>query len=366
MEFKPRLEKIIKEVIVVSEVATIAEEVQLLEESGENLDEVEFKSATVVEQHRTNHNNRTGGWKGVTFRHNNNHEEGGGGGTTAAAASVSSMDDEEDEEDDSYRNARRATFRGTRPQLSTTESGSWRIKKFLDRWEDPVDKSERDPEVTIADVLKFRTALSYMDLTHPFGEAFGPASSRDECIESANILFYALLKFTPQKTAIPFETLALITGADEGGTVEDSVKKRDLQKVFRPDAWNELTKLAFIQSIDAVYRKLRFFRASVGNASVIDKVLEDIINGIFYFVLGLVLLSLMHFNPWPLLVSMTSLLVSVSFALGSSVSKYVEVRWILSRVCKWPCLVGESYTFSSLGPSAGMVGSFADCGSSSF
>ena len=168
MEFKPRLEKIIKEVIVVSEVATIAEEVQLLEESGENLDEVEFKSATVVEQHRTNHNNRTGGWKGVTFRHNNNHEEGGGGGTTAAAASVSSMDDEEDEEDDSYRNARRATFRGTRPQLSTTESGSWRIKKFLDRWEDPVDKSERDPEVTIADVLKFRTSITLsLSLSHP-------------------------------------------------------------------------------------------------------------------------------------------------------------------------------------------------------
>ena len=46
------------------------------------------------------------------------------------------------------------------------------------------------------------------------------------------------------------------------------------------------------------------------------------------FVLGLLLLSFMQINPWTLLVSMTSLLVSVSFALGPSVSKYVEVSSI--------------------------------------
>jgi small-conductance mechanosensitive channel len=38
----------------------------------------------------------------------------------------------------------------------------------------------------------------------------------------------------------------------------------------------------------------------------------------------MMLLSLLEFNPWALLVSLTSLLVSVSFALGPSVSKYVE------------------------------------------
>lgn len=63
---------------------------------------------------------------------------------------------------------------------------------------------------------------------------------------------------------------------------------------------------------------------SVGNASVIDKVLEDIANGVFFFILILLLLSLMQYNPWTLLVSITSLLVSVSFAMGQTVSKYVE------------------------------------------
>jgi small-conductance mechanosensitive channel len=75
-----------------------------------------------------------------------------------------------------------------------------------------------------------------------------------------------------------------------------------------------------------VFKHLLFFRASVRNNSVIDNVLESTINGIYYFVMSLLLLSFMEINPWPLLVSLTSLLVSVSFALGSSVSKYVEVR----------------------------------------
>ena len=82
------------------------------------------------------------------------------------------------------------------------------------------------------------------------------------------------------------------------------------------------------------YKRLRFFRASVGNASVIDHVLESIIDGVFHFVLALVLLSIMRFNPWPLLVSISTLLVSVSFAVGSSASKYIEVsQEIENRFC---------------------------------
>lgn len=305
VEFKPRLERIIKEVIVVSEVATIAEELFKMDETGRDLDETEVKNATA--DRRTSRV----GWKGVTFRR----EE---------TASMSSVEDEEFEADESVRSSERTISRGAHPKLSTSESGSWRIKKFLDRWDDPIDKSDREPEVTIADVLKFRTALSYMDMTNPFGTAFGPASNRNECIESAHNVFYGLLKFSPHKSSIPFETLELAAVSEEEAITDAFVTKKDLHRVFRPDALHELTQLAFIQSIDAVYRKLRFFRASVGNASVIDKVLEDIINGIFYFLLGLLLLELLRFNPWTLLVSMTSLLVSVSFALGSSVSKYVE------------------------------------------
>ena len=40
--------------------------------------------------------------------------------------------------------------------------------------------------------------------------------------------------------------------------------------------------------------------------------------------LGLLLLSLLNFDPWSLLLSITSLLVSFSFAFGQTVSKYVH------------------------------------------
>lgn len=162
----------------------------------------------------------------------------------------------------------------------------------------------------------------FIDETHPFGEAFGPTGDRNECIESSHDVYQRLLKLTPDLHAVPFETLAL-AAIDENDHV-DQAKIRALRRVFRPDAEDSLPLLAFVQSVDAVYKRLRYFRASVGNASVIDGVLETMINGIFYFVMALILLSFMNFNPWPLLVSLTSLLVSVSFALGSSVSKYVE------------------------------------------
>jgi small-conductance mechanosensitive channel len=56
---------------------------------------------------------------------------------------------------------------------------------------------------------------------------------------------------------------------------------------------------------------------------------------IFHFVLALLLLSIMRFNPWPLLVSISTLLVSVSFAVGSSASKYIEVRFKTDfRLCR--------------------------------
>ena len=77
----------------------------------------------------------------------------------------------------------------------------------------------------------------------------------------------------------------------------------------------------------------------MSNASVIDKELEIIMNILYWFLLILIVMSIMKLNPWTLLVSLTSLLVSLSFALGSTVSKYVEVRvcqtsWIaMDRSC---------------------------------
>lgn len=163
-----------------------------------------------------------------------------------------------------------------------------------------------------------------MDEEHPFGEAFGPADSRDTCIQSANSLYHHLMKLDPTASQLDFEVLALAIAEDDTSE-EYEMKKKAFRRLFRPDANGELPLIAFVQSCDTVYRRLRYFIASVRNSSVIDKALEDSFDGVFYFVLILLVMSVMRLNPWPMLVSVTSLLVSISFALGPSVSKFVEV-----------------------------------------
>ena len=178
-------------------------------------------------------------------------------------------------------------------------------------------------EVTIEDILKFRRALTHMDETHPFGEAFGPSTNRDECIVSAHAIYYKLMKLAPDARVLPFDILELLA-VDEDGK-EDPAKKTVIRRIFTPDLSETLPLVAFVQSCDGIYKRFRFFRASVGNASVIDKVLENIANVFFFFLLILILLSLLEFDPWTFLVPVTSLLVTFSFALGSSISRYVEV-----------------------------------------
>jgi small-conductance mechanosensitive channel len=163
-----------------------------------------------------------------------------------------------------------------------------------------------------------------MDLDFPFSEAFGPAYTRDEMIISAEAVYYRLMMLSPGTETISFSNVFQILLLQEDGT-EDKVKKRAIRNLFRPDADGQLSLVSFVQSCDTVYKKVRYFRASVGNASVIDHVLESIIDIVFFFFLGLIVLALLNFNPWPLLVSLSTLLVAGSFAIGPTCAKAIEV-----------------------------------------
>lgn len=77
-------------------------------------------------------------------------------------------------------------------------------------------------------------------------------------------------------------------------------------------------------SLDHIYKRMRFLRASLSNASKIDTVLENIFNVIFYGLLGVTALSLLGYNPWPLLLSFSTLAVSFAFAFGTSVARMLE------------------------------------------
>jgi small-conductance mechanosensitive channel len=145
------------------------------------------------------------------------------------------------------------------------------------------------------------------------------------------------LKLDPGSNTLSFDVIQLLA-IDSDGNVNAN-KRRVLRRLFRPDRCNELTLLAFVQACDSVYKRLRYFRASVGNSSLIDQVLEQIIDGGFYFVLALLVLSVLELNPWALLVSISTLLFSTAFAIGPSLSRYIE--GVLMIVARRPYDLGD-------------------------
>jgi hypothetical protein len=139
------------------------------------------------------------------------------------------------------------------------------------------------------------------------------------------------MKLEHRSSVLSFDVIGLLALRANG--VDDEAKKLVLKRIFRPDRFGEIPLLAFVQACDSVYRRLRYFRASVGNSSVIDRVLEQVIDGFFYFVLILVTLSILDINPWKLLISLSSLIVSFAFAVGPSASKYIEASALAVYVC---------------------------------
>ena len=161
-----------------------------------------------------------------------------------------------------------------------------------------------------------------MEERYPFGEAFGPARSRDQVISSAHSVYQRLINFSDDNI-LSLDILYLLA-ENEDGVTNDRMKKKALRKFFRPDAQNHVPMLTFVQACDSLYKRMRFFRASVGNASVIEAALENIVDGFYNFFLILLILCILRMNPWPLLVSFSSLILSFSFAVSSSASKYIE------------------------------------------
>lgn len=163
-----------------------------------------------------------------------------------------------------------------------------------------------------------------MSSAYPFSDHFGRASTRDEMIESAQTLFTQLLELAPEgSTSLPYSILEPISLDDDGKI--NARKSAMMKSLFRADNKGNLSMLSFVQPCDWVYRRLRFFQASVQNSTVIDKQAEGIINACFRFILLMVVLSVLKFNPYALLVSLSTLLVTASFAVGPSAAKAIQV-----------------------------------------
>ena len=214
------------------------------------------------------------------------------------------------------------------PGYQRQTSSNIKMKNLLDRWDEPVNKMDKAVPPSIHDILQFRKALSYLDDSHPFSESFGPSETRDQCIKSSQKVFKRLLNFVPGEAVLPFDVIGSIA-MDEDGIYDRDVSLA-LVRLFRPNRDDCLTMLNFVQSCDWMYKKVRYLRASVANSTLIDRVLEHDFNILFYFFLVLIVISILNFDPWSLLFSMSTILVSFAFALGPSAAKAIEGVFLIA------------------------------------
>jgi hypothetical protein len=118
--------------------------------------------------------------------------------------------------------------------------------------------------INISSIIQFRSSLTCLNTTVPFGPAFGNAATRQECIQSIEELFRRLLLATPdERSVLTFDTLAMVAIDHEGNLDEDKV--RELIRVFRPDREGNLTLIDFAKSIDSVYKYVLLFIVSILN-----------------------------------------------------------------------------------------------------
>jgi hypothetical protein len=164
----------------------------------------------------------------------------------------------------------------------------------------------------------------------PFSVSFGLANTRDACIQSSQLVYDDLV--IPGDEALKFETLSVLAKDSEGAI--DHKKLKDLIRLFRPDRDGRLSKIDFIKSVDNVYKSIRFLRASVAAAAKIDCAFESMFNVVFYVVVTCVALSILGFNPLTIFLSLSGVIVSFSFIIGTASAYFFQVCISLSSyVC---------------------------------
>ena len=147
-------------------------------------------------------------------------------------------------------------------------------------------------------------------------------------------MYKGLLALTPGSTILHFDVIGVLAYNPDGSF--DDRKAKELVNLFRPDKHDEISLLAFVQSCDSAYKKLRYLRASISNSTLIDKVLENFFNGVFSICLALGVMTILKMDPWTLLVSMSTILVSFAFAFGPSVAQIIE-GCISKSLIAWYC-----------------------------
>lgn len=176
-------------------------------------------------------------------------------------------------------------------------------------------------------ILEFRQALTLTANDYPFSVLFGPANTREACIESSQKVYNSLLLNQPEgEQMLKFDTIALLATTRDGDI--DREKMKDLIRLFRPDRAGNLSQLDFIKSVDAVYKRLRLLSASIANSGQVDKATEEIFNWAFYIIFFVIWIIVLGYDPMALFVTLSSIIVAFAFAIGSASAKYFEVSGV--------------------------------------
>jgi hypothetical protein len=128
-EFKPRLEKIVQDVSIVTDVAHVADMI----DKGPDAEQIVIDPADLKPTKMKGIGNISTEvqWRDVLPDPDNT---GDAGPEEGEGLLPESLEDQQ---------AGRGLKRGDTPEASKTQSGSLQIKELLDRWEDPIDDSDK-------------------------------------------------------------------------------------------------------------------------------------------------------------------------------------------------------------------------------
>ncbi|CAJ1957660.1 unnamed protein product [Cylindrotheca closterium] len=235
--------------------------------------------------------------------------------------------------------------------LELVESEKHKLAQMLDRWEEPERRSTGHKKASIAAVLRFRNALALIHNDYPFSFAFGPASNRNECVESAQNVFKQLL--AQGETNVEFETIAASLAVREGHLLSPE-RVKSLIRVFRPNRDGTLSVLDFVKSVDAVYKEFRLLQASIENSAQIDRAFDAIFDTIFYVLVVVIIMSQLGLDPMAMFLSLSSVLLAFAFVIGPAASKYFE--GILFILLRRPYNIGDLICATNLQAEPGLMG----------
>jgi hypothetical protein len=126
----------------------------------------------------------------------------------------------------------------------------------------------------IGDIIQFRQSLQHLSSRIPFGLCFGPSETRQECVETSEIVYNRLLQSMPGRAVLSFDVLVTLAMRDNHGELDEDMLSK-LIVLFRPDRDGVLTLLDFAKSVDTVYKELKMLRANVANASKVRRLLLE-------------------------------------------------------------------------------------------